>query len=98
MARPQHSPKQSRTQAPASSLDPEQKPKPKKNFFVEDGRKKMPDPEENHLGLSIQKVLVHIGRITPSSDRSPHSGICVLFVALFLATFGRFDPSDRCLV
>jgi hypothetical protein len=22
----------------------------------------------------------------------------VLFVALFLATFGRFDPSDRCLV
>jgi hypothetical protein len=31
----------------------------------------MPDPEENHLGLSIQKVLVHIGRITPSSDRSP---------------------------
>jgi hypothetical protein len=71
MARPQHSPKQSRTQAPASSLDPEQKPKPKKNFFVEDGRKKMPDPEENHLGLSIQKVLVHIGRITPSSDRSP---------------------------
>ncbi|MBV8215831.1 MAG: HIT domain-containing protein [Verrucomicrobia bacterium] len=75
MARPQHQPNR---QAPLKLLlahYPEQKPKPKKNFFcLEVERKKMPDPEEEPAGPIGPKVRVQTGRFRPISDRYPQLG------------------------
>jgi hypothetical protein len=65
MARPQHSPTRSRSQAPATPLESRTKPKPEEKHLCRRWTKKIPpeDPE----------VLVQACRIRPISDRSPQS-------------------------
>jgi hypothetical protein len=64
----------------------EQKPKPKKNFCVEVGGRKMPDPEEDPAALSIQKLLVQTGTISPISDPDPQpSQPCISKFLFFMA-------------
>src|SRR5271165_1107055 len=64
MARPQHSPTPSSTQAPATPFESRTRTKPEEKHLCRRWTKKIPkkDPQ----------VLLQAGRIKPISDRSPH--------------------------
>src|SRR5271166_2383578 len=66
MARPQHSPTPSSTQAPATPFESRTRTKPEEKHLCRRWTKKIPkkDPQ----------VLLQAGRIKPISDRSPHEG------------------------
>src|SRR6202162_134643 len=79
MARPQHSPQPSRTQAPATSFDPEQNPSPKKNICVEDGRRKYPRRIRKSSFKPVESDQFQIGPRSWDHAGLSHDEIAALF-------------------
>src|SRR5271166_3012133 len=88
MARPQHSPTPSSTQAPATPFESRTRTKPEEKHLCRRWTKKIPkkDPQ----------VLLQAGRIKPISDRSPQVAIFAFAEKcqnVLLTTFDReFTP------